>query len=123
MGVDDREVTPHRETKSISAETTLTPDIDDEVALTRELADLARNVGERLDRSELRGKTVYIKLRLSDFTTFTRQMTLPSPVNDGASIYQVARTLLSRETRPGRRFRLIGVGVSNFRKTSQLALL
>lgn len=122
-GLDDREVSPHRETKSISAETTLTPDVDDHASLARELADLARSVAERLDRSELRGKTVYIKLRLSDFTTFTRQMTLAAPVNDGASIYEVARTLLSRETRPGRRFRLIGVGISNFKETSQLALL
>ena len=123
LGLDDRVVTAHHETKSFSAETTLTPDVEDETALAQELAVLARHVAERLDRAELRGRTVYIKLRLADFTTFTRQMTLPSPVNDDAGIYQVARTLLSRETKPGRRFRLIGVGVCNFRKTSQLALL
>ena len=123
LGLDDREVTPYHETKSVSAETTLTTDVEDEAALAQELAVLARRVAGRLDRAELRGKTIYIKLRLADFTTFTRQTTLPSPVSDEASIYQVARTLLSRETEPGRRFRLIGVGVSNFQEAPQLALL
>ena len=123
LGLDDRQVTPYHETKSVSAETTLTTDVEDEAALTQELATLTRQVAERLDRAELQGKTISIKLRLADFTTFTRQTTLPSPVSDEASIYEVARTLLSRETEPGRWFRLIGVGISNFQEASQLALL
>ena len=123
LGLDDREVTPYRETKSVSAETTLPQDVEDEATLTQELVVLTRHVAGRLDRAGLRGKTVHIKLRLADFTTFTRQTTVPSPVSDEASIYQVAKTLLSRETEPGRRFRLIGVGVSNFQEAPQLALL
>ena len=123
LGLDTREVTPHQETKSISAETTLPQDVDDEELLTKELSILAKNVAERLNRAELRGKTITVKLRLADFTTFTRQMTLASPVTDEAIIFQVARSLLLRETKPARRFRLIGVGVSNFQRMSQPALL
>ncbi len=123
LGRDSREVTPHQETKSISAETTLSRDVEDEESLTKELALLAKNVADRLDRAELRGKTVQVKLRLADFTTFTRQMTLASTVSGDAMIFKIARSLLLRETKPGRRFRLIGVGISNFQNISQPALI
>ena len=69
------------------------------------------------------GRTVYLKLRLSDFSTFTRQKTLASPSNDPQVIGQAARDLLLLELRPGRRFRLLGVGVTNFQSVFQLALL
>ena len=123
LGLDDRQVTPHRETKSVSAETTLATDVADEVALNQELALLAKQVAERLNRAELRGKTVFIKLRLADFTTFTRQTTLVTSVSDEADIYQAATSLLAKEIFPDRRFRLIGVGLSNFHEDSQLPLL
>ena len=122
LGLDAREVTPHQETKSVSAETTLPRDVEDEELLTKELSILAKSVADRLDRAELRGKTVQVKLRLADFTTFTRQMTLASPVSGEAMIFEVAQTLVSRETKPGRKFRLIGVGVSNFQRIAQPAL-
>ena len=123
LGLDNRQVTPHRETKSISAETTLATDVEDEATLTQELTLLARQVAERLNQAELRGKTVSIKLRLADFTTFTRQTTLVSSVGTEADIYQAANSLLSKELLPDRRFRLIGVGISNFQELSQLPLL
>ena len=122
LGLDDRQITPHRETKSVSAETTLATDVEDEATLTQELILLARQVAERLNRAKLRGKTVSIKLRLADFTTFTRQTTLQNPVSDEAAIYQAAMSLLSKELLRDRLFRLIGVGVSNFREDSQLPL-
>ena len=123
LGLDDRQVTPHRETKSVSAETTLATDVADEAALNQELALLAKQVAERLSRAKLRGKTVSIKLRLADFTTFTRQTTLVSSASDEADIYQAATSLLAKEILPDRRFRLIGVGLSNFHEVSQLPLL
>ena len=123
LGLDTRKVTPHQETKSVSAETTLTQDVEEEELLIQELSILAKNVAERLVRAELRGKTVQVKLRLADFTTFTRQTTLASPASDEAMIFKAARILVSREMKPGRRFRLIGVGVSNFQTVDQPALL
>ena len=123
LGLDDRQVTPHRETKSVSAETTLATDVADEAALNQELALLAKQVAERLSRAKLRGKTVSIKLRLADFTTFTRQTTLVSSASDEADSYQAATSLLAKEILPDRRVRLIGVGLSNFHEVSQLPLL
>lgn len=123
LGLDTRKVTPHQETKSVSAETTLPQDVEEEELLIQELSILAKNVAERLDREDLRGRTIQVKLRLADFTTFTRQMTLASPVSSEAMIFEVARILVSREIKPGHRFRLVGVGVSNFQRIVQPALL
>jgi DNA polymerase-4 len=75
--------------------------------------EMAREIAGFLQRRDLRGKTVKVKLRLSDFTTFTRQDTIEAPTNDAAVVQAVARRLLDVELSPGREFRLIGVGVTN----------
>ena len=53
-------------------------------------------------------------MRLSDFTTFTRQTTLPVPTDEEAAVVSTAWMLLERELAPDRAFRLLGVGVSGF---------
>ena len=67
-----------------------------------------------MERNNLKGRTVTVKLRLADFTTFTRQSTLPFHTNAEEPIKEAAWVLLSAELEPGRTFRLLGVGVSNF---------
>ena len=121
-GQDQDPVVPTRETKSVSSETTLAQDISDASTLQTELAQLSRRVVERLQAADLRGRTVSIKLRLSNFTTFTRQSTLDAPTNDPGVIAATADMLLLREVAPGRRFRLLGVGVSNFAEVLQQPL-
>ena len=68
------------------------------------------------------GRTVTLKLRLSDFTTLTRSTTLAAAVDDGAAIQEVCQRLLEKELAPERRFRLLGVGVSGFVTLAQLPL-
>ncbi len=68
------------------------------------------------------GRTVSIKLRLADFSTFTRQTTLRIPTNDENSIARVSEGLLKKEVGPGKKFRLVGVGVSNLARSFQLPL-
>ena len=114
LGLDDQAVVVHRDTKSVSAETTLAVDTAERHALTELVDRLSHRVAKRLERSELRGRTVKVKLRLADFTTFTRQRTREDPVQSADEIAHVAATLLSKELHPGRLFRLIGVGVSGF---------
>ena len=70
-------------------------------------------------RTELRGRTVKLKLRLSDFTTFTRQTTLAEPVDSPDEVARAAGALLRRELQPGRLFRLVGVGVSGFERPQE----
>ena len=114
MGVDDSEVVVERETKSISAETTLAQDTGDPEALKELVNRLSLNVAQALSRKSLRGRTVKLKLRLSDFTTFTRQNTLPERVESSAEIAEAATALLEAELSGRRQFRLVGVGVSGF---------
>ena len=112
LGEDDRSVETRRSRKSVSAETTLARDTDD-AEMLQELVDrLSQRVAAALSRREWAGRTVKLKLRLADFTTFTRQKTTPEPVSTPADVSRVASRLLAVEVRPGRMFRLIGVGVS-----------
>jgi DNA polymerase-4 len=74
----------------------------------------AVGVAHSLERHGLKGRTVTVKLRLADFTTFTRQSTLAYHTNAEEPIKQAAWALLSAELEPGRTFRLLGVGMTNF---------
>lgn len=114
LGQDDRAVVVERDTKSVSAETTLSLDTDDPSALIELVNRLAERVGGQLERNDMHGRTVKLKLRLSDFTTFTRQKTLRELVQASDDIAREARSLLRAEVGEGRRFRLVGVGVSGF---------
>ena len=121
-GEDNRPVATEGKGKSVSAETTFSRDISDRDEIADCVARLSSGVARRLGRSAAMGRTVTVKLRLSDFTTFTRSVTLASPVNDVAIIREMAQRLVSKELLPGRRFRLVGVGVSNFGEVRQLSL-
>ena len=114
QGQDDRPVQTHRDTKSVSSETTLARDTGDLDALQELVRRLSGEVSRSLERRGLRGRTVKVKLRLSDFTTFTRQKTMREPVQASEEIAEAASGLVRAETGPGRLFRLVGVGVSGF---------
>ena len=112
LGQDDREVVVERERKSVSAETTLAQDTGDPEVLADLVDRLSQRVGEHLTESGIRARTVKVKLRLSDFTTFTRQTTLGEYVSSPEAVAGAADALVRRELRPGRLFRLVGVGAS-----------
>ncbi len=112
-GIDTRPVETEGETKSVSKETTFNQDLRDAEMLKRTLRGLSDGVGRQLRKSGLSGTTVRIKLRWSDFTTLTRQVTLPHPTQHDNEIYEAALELFSRAW-SGRAVRLIGVGVSGF---------
>jgi DNA polymerase-4 len=113
-GIDDRPVETEHEVKSVSQETTFAQDVGDGTVLQRTLWQLSQKVGDRLRRNGLSGTTVKIKLRWADFTTLTRQMTLEHPTNLDREIYAAARQLFDKTWPPGKRVRLVGVGVSGF---------
>ena len=113
LGRDDTPVAVEHEIKSISSETTFAQDTRDRTELEQTLRGQAETVVRRLRRAHLRARTVQIKLRLDDFTTFTRQQTLPAPTDSPALITAAVLALLERELCPNRRFRLVGAGLSN----------
>jgi DNA polymerase-4 len=112
-GIDDRRVSPERETKSISAETTFENDISDKAELERVLLALCERVALRLKRHELAAKSVTLKLRLPDFKLRTRTRSSPAPTQLATRLFSVARELLAREAN-GASFRLIGVSTADF---------
>lgn len=116
-GIDTRPVEPEHDPKSISRETTFTRDVADGAELRHTLRQLADGVGWRLRKAGLRGTTVKIKLRWSDFTTLTRQVTLPQPTDDDAVIHAAVLDLFEKTWTSGRPVRLLGVGVSGFDET------
>ncbi len=121
-GEDQEPVHTGRETKSVSAETTFAADLGHPERLHAELAGLAANVSRHLERKGLQGRTVTMKARLADFTTFTRQITLPAPTGSEQTILDTSWRLLAQELAPGRSFRLLGVGVASFQEEYQLLL-
>src|SRR5262249_11405246 len=111
QGRDERRVSPERETKSISAETTFDIDTRDSETLLPILMRLSETVSTRMKAAELGGSTVTLKLKSSDFKLAPRARSLPSPTNLAGRIFQAARALLEPELARGP-YRLIGVGVS-----------
>ena len=123
QGRDTRPVEVERVAKSVSAENTFPTDLSDPEVMAEEVRRLCQRVTSRLQRSQLSGRTVTLKLRLADFTTLTRSATFTVPVGEYDELTTAALNLLTQEVQPGRSFRLLGVGVSNFPESRQLPLL
>ena len=112
QGIDDRPVVTEHEVKSISQENTFSADVYDEKTLEKTLREQSKEVGRQLRKNDLAGKTVKLKIRWSDFTTLTRQTTLPTPTDNDDEIFKTALKLLREVRTKKQAVRLIGVGVS-----------
>ena len=125
QGIDNRRVVPQREAKSISHETTFGRDIDDVEVQRAWVVELAEQVGCRLRRKQMKGRTVQLKVRYNDFRTLMRAKTLPNATDVTAEIAAAAveslETLAAKKHGP---VRLLGVGVTGFdhHETRQLLL-
>ncbi|MGE9313399.1 DNA polymerase IV [Niabella sp. CJ426] len=115
-GIDNREVQPHRETKSVSVEDTYQEDLVDRETMVPELSILTERLAKRLQRSGLRGKTVTVKFKFHDFTLITRSLSVPGFINETEEIQQAVVIILNNAPVDGKRIRLLGVGLSNFEK-------
>jgi len=119
-GLDTSEVVPERPTKSISAEDTFEHDV-----LLAETAPMIRILAEKIwsaSRKESRtARTVVLKLKTSEFNILTRSHTPGSPPSSCEELTNIALSLLERvNMAPQQRFRLVGVGLSNFREPHTL---
>ncbi len=111
-GIDESPIVTWHEPKSISQETTFARDERNLTVLLKILHDQASEVGERLQEQGYSAATVKIKLRWPDFTTLTRQVTLPVPIQTSNEIFSAAQKLFFKNWSEGKAIRLIGVGVS-----------
>jgi len=115
-GEDPRPVVAHRDAKSSSSETTYATDLESVDEMKAELARLARETAEWLEKRQLSGRTVTIKVRYADFKTVTRSHTLSRPTSDADVISSWAVELLSRTQAGARKVRLLGARVSGLEK-------
>jgi len=113
-GIDDRPVEPHRETKSLSAEDTFPYDLTTLEEMYAELDKLSLTVHNRLVKYNLKGRTITLKVKYSDFRQITRNLSLSYPVNDVATIQATARQLMTAAFYEDNKVRLLGIGLSNF---------
>jgi DNA polymerase-4 len=120
-GIDNNEVVPDRPTQSISVEDTFEHDVP-----LAETEPMIRRLAEKLwsaSRKESRtARTVVLKLKTSEFKILTRSHTLPSPPSSSQELTEIALMLRGRvDLRRNQRYRLIGIGLSNFRESRQTA--
>ena len=118
-GMDPSPVVPSEEdrgeVKSIGHSTTLPRDISERALIERYILKLSEMVAARARRHALKGGKVTLTLRYPDFTTFSRQATLPEFTDDARVISSVARSILDR-VGPSVPLRLIGVSIGRLAK-------
>lgn len=117
-GRDKRRVTPDRDVKSISNETTFNTDIGDLDLLEAHLYRLAEKVSARAKAQGLVGATVTLKLKTPKFQGMTRQTQLRSPTQSYEDMFAAAQPLLRGSHSRGP-FRLIGVGLSQLQEAER----
>jgi len=113
LGIDEHPVQPDRQVQSVSTEDTLPTDLPlgELEPLVRRLADKAWADACKVARV---GRTVVLKLKTSDFRVLTRSLTPPQPPASAEAFTRIAVGLLARVEAREQRFRLVGVGLSNF---------
>jgi DNA polymerase-4 len=113
-GIDASEVVPDRPTKSISAEDTFERDVplaETEPMIRR----LAEKVWESSRKESRTARTVVLKLKTGEFKILTRSHTPSAPPSSCRELTDIALMLRERvDLGPKQRFRLVGVGLSNF---------
>lgn len=123
-GIDRRPVVSERGTpKSISQECTFSADVADLSTLNEQLHSMSLTVADSLQRQELLARTVTVKFRWADFTTFTRQRSTDLPIDDGEQLFGLAERIWREHWPVGKPMRLIGVGVSNLEPRRMLRQL
>jgi DNA polymerase-4 len=108
-GEDPRRVSPERETRSISAETTFDADLRSIEELERPLWRLCEKLARRLKEKELAAGGVVLKLKTAGFETRSRHARLARPTRLPETLFRAAQPLLAKEA-TGLAFRLIGIG-------------
>jgi len=121
LGIDEHPVVSERPTLQVSAEDTFSTDLR-----LSEIEDMVRRLAAKVwaaaQKEEGRtGRTVVLKLKTSDFRILTRSLTPPQPPASEAELVEIALSLRERVDQPSRtRYRLVGVGLGNFRDANEL---
>jgi DNA polymerase-4 len=113
-GIDNREVQPHRETKSSGAEDTFAEDLTKIEDMNAELDKIADIVVKRLQKYNLKGRTITLKIKYHNFHQITRNHSFNYLLNDLETIAFTAKELLAKTDLENKKIRLLGISLSNF---------
>ena len=130
-GIDLRPVRPNRIRKSLGSERTFFEDISSGPALREALDNIVDIVWPQIEERELKGRTVTLKMKYTDFQLCTRARSLPHPVADKVEFAKVAHALLDEQLPLPLPIRLMGLTLSGLegekdehpRDEAQLSLL
>ncbi|RZK89488.1 MAG: DNA polymerase IV, partial [Pedobacter sp.] len=113
-GNDDRPVRANRETKSVGAEDTLSEDTNEDAVMHDLLRQISETVAKRLEKHQLKGKTVTLKIKFEDFKLITRSRSFPVSMYQAEAIYNEAIKLLNEANIGFAKVRLLGITLSRF---------
>ena len=113
-GIDERVVESAGEAKSISNEMTFDIDTVEHQKIEGTLLTLCEKVSGRLRAHSLKARTITLKIRLSDFSTFTRSITIKSATNFIDVLYGTVKALYKDFDTKNKKVRLLGVKCANF---------
>ena len=111
-GIHNSPVQPNRIRKSLAAERTFNTNLSSEVFMLEKLDHIADEVVRRLQNGKVKGKTITLKIKYSDFSLQTRSKTLQEYIDDKSSIMSTVRDLLFQE-KPKDSVRLLGISIAN----------
>ena len=112
-GIDDREVKPDRPYKSVSAERTFDEDLSDSERLAAEVERIAGYAWARIEKAEVAGRTVTLKVKYADFELITRSRSFAAPVPDRKAFTAAGQALLAALFPLPKGIRLLGLGLHN----------
>ena len=119
MGVGSDILEVEWKRKSISNENTFGKDIADKKELLGHLFDLTESVCHNTRRYGWKGKTVKLKLRYSNFSTITRNVTLNESTNDDKVVFVAVKGLFLKAYTRKMPVRLLGVGLTQFSEAAE----
>jgi DNA polymerase-4 len=112
-GIDHREVKPDRPYKSVSAERTFDEDLRDPERLAAELERIAGYAWARIERAEVSGRTVTLKVKFADFTNISRSKSFPGDIPGQTAFAAAGQALLAALHPVPKGIRLLGLGLHN----------
>ena len=110
-GIQRSEVKPNRIRKSVAAERTFSKDLGSEHFMLEQLEKIADELEKRLTRNKVKGKTITVKLKYSDFSQQTRSKTIAQFVDKKVDFFPIVRDLIYQE-KPKSTVRLLGISVT-----------
>ncbi len=113
-GVDNREVEPDREAKSVGAEETFETDLTDPETLNMQLIRIADRAWKRIEKAGVRGRTLTLKVKFYNFDTINRGRTFRDPIESKQQFRTEIRALFEKEMPLPYPVRLLGATLSNF---------